>query len=507
MAQRLQKLPEETQEVLKLAACIGNQFDLGTLAIVCEESKEDTADSLWKALQEGFIIPQSEVYKFYLGEHKQGDREENSQVVNYKFLHDRVQQAAYSFIPDEHKQKTHLKIGRFLLKNIPQQEQEKKIFDIVNQLNFGLDLIEEPAQKDELAKLNLIASRKAKDAPAYLSASQYAENCQLLLPENSWNYQYELTLSLHQLQVEIAYLTGDFMGMEKLAKQVLQKSKTTLDKVKIYEVKIEALTAQKDMLSAINSGLEILKMLGVEFPDRRSPDDIDAAFKETATAMANRKPSELLEMPQMEKAEYVNAMQIMMNLIPCAHMAEPLLFPLLVLKMIYLSLNYGNAPTSSFAYMNYSILIWSAADDLVSAYEFACLGLELSSRSSPKNLKPRTVFVAHCFSMHWKQHLSQNLQPLELSYAHCLEVGDLAFAGYCAYNRTIQGLYVGQPLDELALMTANYSEVLQKINQVNTLTYNEIIRQTILNLVGDVKNPVLLIGQACNEKNQLPYDK
>ncbi|MEO0685005.1 MAG: serine/threonine-protein kinase PknK, partial [Cyanobacteria bacterium J06649_11] len=93
MVMRLQKLPEATQEVLKLAACIGNEFDLETLAIVCEKSKEDTADILWKALQEGFILPQSEVYKFYFGhEYKQkSSLVEISELVNYKFLHDRVQ--------------------------------------------------------------------------------------------------------------------------------------------------------------------------------------------------------------------------------------------------------------------------------------------------------------------------------------------------------------------------------------------------------------------------------
>ena len=33
MALQLQKLPTATQDVLKLAACIGNEFDLATLAI------------------------------------------------------------------------------------------------------------------------------------------------------------------------------------------------------------------------------------------------------------------------------------------------------------------------------------------------------------------------------------------------------------------------------------------------------------------------------------------
>ncbi|MEM9928037.1 MAG: serine/threonine-protein kinase PknK, partial [Cyanobacteria bacterium P01_D01_bin.50] len=85
MALQLQKLPEETQDVLKLAACIGNQFDLTTLAIVSQNSEAQTALYLWKALQSGLILPQSEVYKFYL------ESETNTsllpeEIINYKFL-------------------------------------------------------------------------------------------------------------------------------------------------------------------------------------------------------------------------------------------------------------------------------------------------------------------------------------------------------------------------------------------------------------------------------------
>ncbi len=504
MANQIQKLPELTQDILKLAACIGNQFDLETLAVISQQSQIETSATLWKALQAGIILPQNEVYKFYLGEEQSLNQIHHSQIVTYRFLHDRVQQAAYSLIINEQKKQTHLQIGQLLLKNIPQHEQEKKIFDIINQLNFGLDLIEELSQKYELARLNLIASFKAKDATAYVSAAKYAENCQQLLPENSWDCKYQFTLSLYQLQVEIAYLSGDFIRMETLAQEVLQRSKTVLDKVKIYKFKVEALTAQKDLLGAVNSGLEILKMLGIEFPNQPSPDDIDTAFKETAIAIAGRKTSELLELPQMQKAEYVNAMHIMIHIIPCTHMAQPQLFPLLGLKLIYLSLIYGNAPASGYGYAVYAILLWDAVGDITSAYEFACLGLELSLRSPQKNLQPKTAFAAYCFIMHWKQHLSQSLQPIELCFFNCLEVGDLAHAGYCVYTLTSQALYIGKPLNELALRTASYSETLQKNNQINTFSYNEIFRQTILNLTGDVENPVLLIGEAFDEKHQLP---
>ena len=105
------KLPPSTQKVLQLAACIGNQFALVTLAIVSEQSQIETAACLWKALQEGSILPIGDVYKFYVGQETLAGTSENQQSVTYEFLHNRVQQAAYSLIPDHQKQTTHLKIG------------------------------------------------------------------------------------------------------------------------------------------------------------------------------------------------------------------------------------------------------------------------------------------------------------------------------------------------------------------------------------------------------------
>jgi len=90
MAQQLQKLPAATQQVLKLAACIGNQFDLHTLAIVYQQSQTETAAALWKALQFGLILPQSEIYKFYVGQENPTNNQEIAHSLTYKFLHDRV---------------------------------------------------------------------------------------------------------------------------------------------------------------------------------------------------------------------------------------------------------------------------------------------------------------------------------------------------------------------------------------------------------------------------------
>ena len=196
MALQLQKLPAETQEVLKLAACIGNQFDLNTLAIVSEQSEIETATALWRGLQEGLILPQSETYKFYVGQKTEHDIEQNSQVVNYKFLHDRVQQAADSLIPGDQKQATHLQIGQLLFQDASSTTLEERLFDIVNHLNVGKSLIAQPSERTELAQLNLAAGRKAKLATAYSAAIAYFTTGMELLEQDCWRSNYELTLAL-----------------------------------------------------------------------------------------------------------------------------------------------------------------------------------------------------------------------------------------------------------------------------------------------------------------------
>jgi len=164
MALQLQKLPNNTQTLLKLAACIGNQFELATLATVSEQAVAETAAELWKALQEGLVIPITDIYKFFQEVEENQIAETVELSVPYKFLHDRVQQAAYSLITEEQKPVTHLKIGQLLKSHTREEEVDENIFDIVNQLNQGRELITSQTARDELAQLNLKAGRKARNS-------------------------------------------------------------------------------------------------------------------------------------------------------------------------------------------------------------------------------------------------------------------------------------------------------------------------------------------------------
>ena len=509
MALKLQKLPQETQEVLKLAACIGNQFELENLAIVQEKSPTQTATDLWQALQEGLILPQSEVYKFFpaprdLVEDSLQFPIPNSQFPTpYRFLHDRVQQAAYYLIPEPQKQATHLKIGQLLLKHTLPRELEDNIFEIVNQLNLGVELITSREEKNQLAQLNLIAGNKAKAATAAAAALRYLTVGMGLLTVNSWQHQYELTLGLYESAAEAAYLSGEFEQMEGLVNTLLQQAKTLLDKVKVYEVKIQADIAKHQQLTAVETGLEVLKLLGINFPEAPNPQHIELELQELQTALVGTKIEDLVQLPLMAQPDKLAAMRILPILSSAVYVAVPALYPLIVFKQVKLSLEYGNTAASAFAYATYGLILCAMAGDIDAGYQFGKLALSVLDKLNAKEIKCRTLVMVHTFISHCQEPVKETLKPLLEAYSSGLETGDLEFTALATFAYSYHSFFLGKELKTMEKEMAAYSKLMRQLCQETALDWNELFRQTVLNLQGCSENPCRLSGDSYDEDIKL----
>ncbi|MEK0190920.1 MAG: GAF domain-containing protein [Oscillatoriales cyanobacterium] len=505
MAIQLQKLPENTQEFLKLASCIGNEFDLANLAIVSKKSESKIAADLLPALQEGLVIPISEVYKFFQDSESVELAQVSDLSVPYKFFHDRVQQAAYSLIPESQKQSTHLEIGQLLLRNTPETEQEENIFDIVNQLNIGVELITDRIKRDELAQLNLIAGRKAKSSTAYAAAKKYLTVGLELLDVECWQNHYNLSLALYEETTEAMYLNGDFDQMEPLAEIVLQQANTLLDKIKIYQVQIQALKAQNQIKQSLNFGLDILQLLGIYLPKDPEPTEIPLAFEETQLALQGKYIQDLIDLPDMTDRQKLAATQMLLQLCPSAYMVTPVLLPLITFKQIQLALEYGNAPTHTHAYANYGLILCGVMGELEAGYQFGKLALNLLEKIDAKPFKSMTMFVEACFIKHWKEHITETLKPFLDSYFSGLETGDLEHACYSAHRYCYHLFFSGSvELSSVKLEMEAYSDAIDKMNQDSILQLHQIYHQVVLNLLGMAENPCLLSGSACDEAKMLP---
>ena len=503
MALRLQKLPASTQEILKLAACIGNQFDLATLAIVSEQLPRETAKILWPALEQGLILPQSQIYKFYVGQ-EMHELEQGSQIANYRFLHDRVQQAAYSLIPDDQKQTTHYHIGQLLLQKISPEEREDHIFELISQLNYGTALITEQKERDELAQLNLIACRKARAVTAYKAGSEYASTGLSLLGEKAWQRQYEMSLAFHDLAAELASLCGDFEVMEQFIETVIDQAQTLLEKVYVYQVKIQSNVSQNKLIEAIAIAQQLLQQLGVKLPETPTEKDIQPALAEIGKLIEDREIEDFVHLPMMTDVEKIAIVQIANSILPVAYLSGSPLYHLLSAFSIKLSLQYGNTSASVGGYLGYSVIACNMKQDINTGVKFGQLALQLISQLNAKAAKPEALMVVATYIIHRKSQIKETLPLLQEGYSAGLEVGNLEMAGYNAELFCLNSFWCSQPLAILEQETRAYSNGLMQLNQLTTANYCRIFWQAILNLLGVGEYPTILSGEALQEAELLP---
>ena len=502
MAAQLQKLPAQTQGVLKLAACIGAQFDLDRLAIVSEELPEQTASALWKALQEGLILLIAEGYNFI-----QIDAQSPTESVanpTYKFLHDRVQQAAYSLIPDGQKQATHLKIGQLLLQNLSEIEREEKLFDIVGHLNQGIELINQLSEREALAQLNLKAGRKARNSTAYAAATVYLQVGIELLRANCWQTQYELTLNLYVAAAETAYLNADLEGMEQMAAQVLQEAKTILDKVKIYEIQISARTSQNKMLEAIAVGRSALLQLGVELPTELEEALISKALQTLNSQLSGRQIEELVDLPVMTNPQTQAAMQLSGMLPAAIFQAMPGLMPLLSSTMVSLSLQFGNAPASTVGYTIHGMVLCAFLGDVETGYGFGKLALSLLDRFNVPEFKSIIMLLFGAWIQHRQESLLATIPTLKDGYTAGMETGDFLSAGYNINFYFYTNFFSGVELDSWEPELAGYRALMAQLKQYSAQSYLDMIQQTVQNLRETRIRPDFLIGSAYDETVMIP---
>ncbi len=467
MIAKLNKLPESARQVLRLAACIGNRFDLDTLSIIYNKSTADTLQDLMPALTKGFIILPSSTFEI-------------------AFSHDRVQQSAYALIDDEQKKAVHLQIGRLLLKNTASDVLEYKVFDIVGHFNIGIELVENQSEKNEIARLNFMAAKKAKAATAYSAAIKYLNiGRKKCLAKNAWVAEYDFMLNLCVELVEAKYLNTNYEQAEKLSEAVLKHAHTVLDKTKVYETHIQFYITQNKMQAAIDVGLHVLEILDISL-SKLPPQDFIL--------------DELYHLPKMTDAHKLAAMRILMIIFVPAKIVNLSLMQEIVFTMVNLCIKHGNSFLSSVAYAYYGLAL-CVKSDMTLGYKFGKLALSLLET---KDIRCRVVEIVNGFIIPWKEPARNSIEALRDNIQVGLETGDLDFTGFSALICCETHFFVGEPLNKVSLAQSSFISLLQNIKQQFQLYSAQIFGQLVLNLSGNGKNSVKLVGVLFNEDEVLP---
>ncbi|MDB5041046.1 MAG: domain S-box-containing protein [Candidatus Eremiobacteraeota bacterium] len=425
MAAKLKRFSTTTQEALKWLACLGNVVDIATLTMVFGETEDAIDAALLEAVNAGLVF-----------------RHENA----YKFLHDRIQQAAYSLIPDDGRAEVHLRIGRALVASMTADQLAEQLFDVANQLNLGAGLLIDRDERAQAATIDLHAGRKAKASAAYASARAYFAAGMMLLNELDWEDRYELTFSLWLERAECELLSGNFEKAAKLIAECLKRAASNVAFADATCLKVYLHVLNGEQSQGVDSALTCLLRFGVDLPAHPTFEQVQAEH-ETVWQTLNGRPTEsLVDLPTMTDPELQAALQVLSILGPPAYFTDFHLFCLIACRMVKIGLQHGvsDASTLGFALLGFiSGPVFHRYDE---AYRFAKLACDLVEKHRFIANQPK-VYHAMGTVAFWTQPVGTAVDFMRATFRAAIETGDLTFACYGLYQIVTGLLLRNDPLD------------------------------------------------------------
>ncbi|MES0489714.1 MAG: AAA family ATPase [Leptospirales bacterium] len=426
MTSKINKLDEKCINTLKLAACVGNRFDWQTLTTVTQIERANIAEGLKSALIEGYIIPQSENYKILETDIGQKDSNQNPE---FKFLHDRVHQAAYTLLSEEERKKTHLNMGRLLSRQ--QSKKEKDVIAIVSHYNEGLGLLTDVNEKLVLCNLNLEAAQKSLINVAYDSAEKFMDAAVSLLPAKKWIDHYDLTLNAYTLSVKAIDLIGKEEKSVELYNEIKANTQKPIHLMQATVSRISACANKGEFARSIEEyGLPLLEKLGVQIP--RNPNKLKVRLSLQMTRRLVNQKLWSIKPRKSDNSDYEKTMQLLDSLQSAAYACNKNLFVVIVLKSLREALKHGYGPSIGYVLSGYNMLVIASLKkykETKIVYEFTKSINPEQTAYTIKEAVFNNLFVNHFYENY--AIVAENLYATRQSGIHS---GDIEFAGYSITN-------------------------------------------------------------------------
>lgn len=445
MLQKLAALNPDTRALLALAAHLGDSFDHRQLMSVGERDAAATAAVLWPALQASLVVPLNEGYKF---EHSP----EQLQTARYRFLHDRVQQAAHELTPEPQRPALRLRCGRLLLAASVDAELDDRLFIILDSLNAGIELIDDPTERAWLLQLNLRGGMRAKSSSAFAVASELLRKGIALLPADAWQVDPQQSLALHKELAEAEYLAGHFEASEALLTPAIEAAPSVVAKVTLCLVRVDQFHIQGRFGDSFPVLRHALALLGQDFPE--TEDEAGACFAvefdQTERMLAQYSKEQLLAQAPMLEAEHLLAMQAYFALSYSTYQTGRFGgFVLDACRMVQTTLRHGQGDLSCVGYVAYVTAMSAMRRPYPACYAMGKLALTLAEQRSNQYFRLTVYQYFSPFYQHWCEPLANTLANLEKGFEFGLAGINPLSAGFCALLRSVNRFLMGTPLAEL----------------------------------------------------------
>jgi predicted ATPase/GAF domain-containing protein len=421
MRERIEALPRGARELVALAACFGQQFDLATLSLAAGRPAQRVAVELWPALEEGLVLPLSSDYSLASVVEEGGPPSAAAlRAIPYAFSHEHVREAAHALVPAEERPALHLRIGRLLIAR-EGRGIEAAPFAAVRQMNLGASAIIDPEERLSLAKLDLLAGRRAKAAGAFTDAMDcFAAGLGAIGDRDD---VHDLWFTLHCELGECAVAFGPSDAEAPLIEELTRRARTPTERAMACKLRVSALVARQRLINALDAGVEGLALLGIHLP--KGEEDPRAALAKKLASIAarleGRTIASLVFQPRVSDPAMVAAMDLLHELFMPAYLARPLAGRLIIAELVELSILHGHAEASAFAYAAYGMLLATGLDRPEEGLAFGDLALALVEEPGGGRLACRMHLTYGAMS-----HVKR---PRRLALIHFLRAAEGAIAG------------------------------------------------------------------------------
>jgi PAS domain S-box-containing protein len=440
MVGKLERLSAGTQEILKQLACLGSSAEVATLAIVQGTPEEEVHADLWDAVRLELIM-----------------RLEHS----YKFVHDRVQEAAYSLIPEKLRAAAHLRVGRLLAAHTSREMREQAIFEIVNQLNRGATLIASADEREQLAELNLTAGRRARASSAYASALNYFSAGAAPLADDCWERRHELIFALEWHRAECEFLTGKIAAATERLTTLSSRAAGTVERATVACLHVNLFMILNQSDRAVTVCLDYLRHLGVDWSPHPTKEEARREYERIWSQLGSRKIEELIDLPLMsDPASRATLDVLTMALLP-AKFTDANLYSLAICWAVNLSLERGNSDGSCIPYASLGVIAGPHFGHYKAGFHFGRIGYELVDKRGLNRFQARTYVIFGNHVMPWTKHVRASRDLLRQAFEAANRIGDLAYALVTCENLNTNLLAAGEPLGEVQREAENGLEIAQ----------------------------------------------
>ncbi len=434
MVGRLNRLPIETQNALQQLACMGNSSEFDILQMVYEISIEEIHDQLWEAVRAGLVL-----------------RAEKS----YRFLHDRVQEAAYSLIPEELRAEVHFRIGSLLAKNTPPEKLEDIVFEIVNQLNRGSRLITSAEERERVAELNLIAGRRAKLSTAYAAALKYLRAGRAVLMDTTWELNYQLIFSIEYLMAECELLTADMAASNSRLAMLSQRANNRHDFAVVTRLQLTLYTTLDQSDRSVDIFLEYLRRTGTDWVRHPTREEVIQEYDRIWALVGDRPIEQLFDLPLMADPDILDMLDVFTEIVTPALYYDENLSSLVVCRIVNLSLEYGNHDGSCFGYVWLGVIAGPRFNNYKDGFRFGQLGYDLVEKRGLVRYQARTYMSFGNFVVPWARHARTGRELVRRAFDAAYRVGDLTFAAYSLAELIKNSLMIGVKLADVQAEAEN----------------------------------------------------